>query len=160
IVPLPLIKNAKTVDPRDKNSPAVFQLETAMGAAIESFENSGAINVPRTRFAPVKNTSDLLILRSDACEVTDDWRIMLAAELKGRRPAVDLDGDHYKVLEQFETHFRSVPSLRRCTRLKVRGPIDFADGITFAGAVDVANPAKAAKPLASGVYENRTVMLD
>lgn len=160
IVPLPLIKNAKTVDPRDKNSPAVFQLETAMGAAIESFQNSGAINVPRTRFAPVKNTSDLLILRSDACEVTDDWRIMLAPELNGRPPAVDLDGDQYKVLEQFEARFRAIPSLRRCTRLKVRGPVDFASGTTFVGAVEVANSAKTPKTLAAAAYEKRTVMLD
>src|SRR5207245_2695863 len=64
IVPLPLIKNTKTVDPRDKNSPAVLQLETAMGAAIESFDNSAAVDVPRSRFAPVKTTSDLLTLRS------------------------------------------------------------------------------------------------
>ena len=59
-IPLPLIKNAKTVDPRNSNSPPVLQLETAMGAAISSFENAGAIIVPRTRFAPVKTTSDLL----------------------------------------------------------------------------------------------------
>ena len=160
IVPLPLIKNAKTVDPRDKSSPAVFQLETAMGAAIESFENSGAINVPRTRFAPVKNTSDLLILRSDACEVTDDCRIMLAPDLNGRPPAVDLDGDHYRVLDQFEARFRAVPSLRRCARLKVRGPIDFGRGIELRGSVELTNPAKQPKPLKAGVYVDQTVMLD
>ena len=39
---LPLIKNNKTVDPRDKKSTKVFQLETAMGAAIECFEGSTA----------------------------------------------------------------------------------------------------------------------
>ena len=47
-LPLPLIRNKKTVDPRDKNSPEVFQLETAMGAAIECFPDAGAIDVPRT----------------------------------------------------------------------------------------------------------------
>jgi len=31
-LPLPLIKNAKTVDPRDPASPKVYQLETAMGS--------------------------------------------------------------------------------------------------------------------------------
>ena len=49
-----MIRNRKTVDPRDKESTPVFQLETAMGAAIECFDGAAAIEVPRTRFAPVK----------------------------------------------------------------------------------------------------------
>ena len=47
----------------------VFQLETAMGSAIESFDDSGAVVVPRSRFAPVKTTNDLFVLRSDAYNV-------------------------------------------------------------------------------------------
>ncbi len=65
-LPLPLIPNKKTVDPRDKNSPEVYQLETAMGAAIECFPDARAVDVPRRRFAPVKTTGDLLTLRCDA----------------------------------------------------------------------------------------------
>jgi UDP-N-acetylglucosamine pyrophosphorylase len=160
IVPLPLIKNAKTVDPRDKKSPAVFQLETAMGAAIESFDNSGAVNVPRTRFAPVKNTSDLLTLRSDACEITEDWRIMLSPELHGRPPAVDLDGDHYKLMQDFDARFHAVPSLKNCTRLKVRGAVDFGAGIEFAGAVEIANSLKEPKPLKPGRYQDCALRVD
>ncbi|WP_374685892.1 UTP--glucose-1-phosphate uridylyltransferase, partial [Promineifilum sp.] len=34
---LPMIRNRKTVDPRDPASPAVYQLETAMGSAIAVF---------------------------------------------------------------------------------------------------------------------------
>ncbi len=92
-IPLPIIRNAKTVDPRDKNSPKVIQLETAMGAAIECFDDAAAMIVPRARFAPVKTTSDLLALRSDAYQVTDDWRLVLAAATRGVPPAIDLDGD-------------------------------------------------------------------
>ena len=62
---LPLIKNKKTINPRDSSTPAVFQLETAMGSAIECFDNAGAVVVPRERFAPVKTTNDLFLLRSD-----------------------------------------------------------------------------------------------
>merc|ERR1719355_108541 len=58
-IPLPVMKNGKTVDPRDKESTKVLQLETAMGAAIECFDGASAIAVPRTRFAPVKTTNDL-----------------------------------------------------------------------------------------------------
>merc|ERR1719503_15158 len=52
-LPLPVMKNGKTVDPRDKASTKVIQLETAMGAAISCFEGAQAIVIPRSRFAPV-----------------------------------------------------------------------------------------------------------
>jgi hypothetical protein len=52
LLPLPLARNEKTVDPRDKATPKVYQLETAMGAPIECFEGAAAIEVPRNRFAP------------------------------------------------------------------------------------------------------------
>jgi UDP-N-acetylglucosamine pyrophosphorylase len=159
IVPLPLIKNAKTVDPREKKSPAVYQLETAMGAAIESFKNSGAVNVPRTRFAPVKTTADLLTLRSDACDVTPDWRIVLAPELRGQPPAIDLDGDHYKLVDQLDALVRSVPSLKACRRLTVRGPVEFGTGITLRGNVEIVNAAKEPKALTPGVYADQAINL-
>ena len=57
------------VNPRDSDSAPVFQLETAMGSAIECFESAGAIVVPRTRFTPVKTCNDLFVLRSDAYKV-------------------------------------------------------------------------------------------
>ena len=66
VLGLPLIVNKKTVDPGDKSSPEVYQLETAMGAAVGVFEGARPLRVPRTRFSPVKTTEDLLALRSDA----------------------------------------------------------------------------------------------
>src|SRR6185295_238708 len=48
--------NRKTVDPGDKSTPEVFQLETAMGAAVGVFEGARPLRVPRTRFSPVKTT--------------------------------------------------------------------------------------------------------
>ena len=72
LLKLPLIKNKKTVNPRDADSAPVFQLETAMGSAIGCFDDASAIVVPRTRFAPVKTTSDLFVLRSDAYEARPD----------------------------------------------------------------------------------------
>ena len=48
VLELPLIVNRKTVDPRDPDSTPVIQLESAMGAAIESF----AGRVAAARAAP------------------------------------------------------------------------------------------------------------
>ena len=69
ILGLPLIRNQKNVDPADAKSPEVIQIETAMGAAIEVFEDSRTIEVGRDRFVPVKTTNDLLVLRSDAYDL-------------------------------------------------------------------------------------------
>ena len=79
VLGLPMIVNRKTVDPSDKSSTAVVQLETAMGAAIDVFDGARALRVDRARFAPVKTTDDLLALRSDAYELTDDARVALVA---------------------------------------------------------------------------------
>src|SRR5690606_33000278 len=71
VLGLPMIVNHKTVDPTEKASTPVIQLESAMGSAIEIFEGARAIRVPRHRFRPVKTTSELLLLRSDLYELTD-----------------------------------------------------------------------------------------
>jgi UTP--glucose-1-phosphate uridylyltransferase len=136
LLPLPVIRNQKTVDPRNKKSPAVYQLETAMGAAIECFAGAGALVVPRTRFAPVKTTSDLLALRSDAYVITEDGRAMLAPERKGIPPEIDLDGDHFKLVDQLDAALAGgVPSLLHCRRLTVRGPVRFSSSDRFEGDV-------------------------
>lgn len=152
-VPLPLIKNAKTVDPRDPTSPKVFQLETAMGAAIQSFENAGALVVPRERFAPVKTTSDLFALRSDAYAVTEDWRVVLSRSNGCAPPAIDLDANHYKLVDQLEEKIKNgAPSLKDCSALTVRGPVLFSAENVFRGKVSVTNSSAEAKLLRAGIY--------
>ena len=160
-LPLPLITNNKTVDPKDAKSTPVLQLESAMGAAIECFERAGAILVPRTRFAPVKTTSDLLALRSDAYKVTPDFRLMLADSRHGQPPVVDLDSKYYKIMEDFDRLFREgVPSLVHCDVLKVTGPVEFASGVVCEGKVEVVNAsAGAAKRLSAGTYRDRRIEL-
>jgi UDP-N-acetylglucosamine pyrophosphorylase len=152
-VPLPIIKNAKTVDPRDKSSTAVFQLETAMGAAIECFEGASAIVVPRSRFAPVKTTTDLLALRSDAYVVTGDWRLALAAERNGIPPTIDLDPACYKLADQLDAMLAGgVPSLIACDQLTVRGPVLFSGADVLKGKVSITNKSGHPLPLPPGEY--------
>ncbi len=138
VLELPLIVNRKTVDPRDPSSPEVVQLETAMGAAIESFPGAGVICVPRTRFVPVKTTDDLLVLRSDVYELTDEMVIKAVPEREGRLPFVELDKRFYKLLDEFEARFPSgPPSLRGAERLVVHGDVTFAAGVVVRGAVEL-----------------------
>ena len=148
-----MIKNVKTIDPRDANSPKVVQLETAMGAAIECFANAGAIIVPRSRFAPVKTCADLLAIRSDAYKITPDWRIELRDERQGQPPALDLDSKHYKLVDQLDALTPGgAPSLLNCESLTVKGAVEFSAKNVFKGKVTVTNAVSAPKSLAAGEY--------
>jgi UDP-N-acetylglucosamine pyrophosphorylase len=151
-LPLPVIQNKKTVDPRDKKSTPVFQLESAMGAAIECFDDSAAIAVPRTRFAPVKTTTDLLTLRSDAYEIGGDGTVCLVAGCSGVPPKVELD-DNYKLVDQLDAALvAGAPSLKNCRSLKVSGLVAFNSGVVFENDAIVENDAPERKAIEPGIY--------
>jgi UTP--glucose-1-phosphate uridylyltransferase len=131
VLGLPLIKNVKTVDPADPSSPQVIQVEAAMGAAIEVFDGATTIEVGRDRFIPVKTTNDLLVLRSDCYDLTDDYLLDLAAPAV---PFVDLDPRYYKFVADFDGRFpEGAPSLRRARSLTVRGDWTFEAGVAVVG---------------------------
>jgi UTP--glucose-1-phosphate uridylyltransferase len=137
VLALPMIVNRKTVDPRDASSPAVIQLETAMGAAIAVFEGARALRVPRRRFAPVKTTNDLLALRSDAYVVNEAFEVTLDPGRSGP-PLIDLDADFYKRVGDFDERFPAgAPSLVACDRLDVIGDVAFGADVVVRGAVRV-----------------------
>ena len=143
VLGLPLIVNRKTVDPGDKSTPEVFQLETAMGAAIGVFDGAQPVLVSRRRFSPVKTTEDLLALRSDAYVLADDARVELAPGRDGTPPVVDLDDEHYKLLRDFDAHFPAgAPSLVACERLVVAGDVTFGREVVVRGAVTVEGPRR------------------
>jgi len=160
MIPLPVIRNQKTVDPRDPSSPKVIQLETAMGAAIECFENAGAIVVPRSRFAPVKTTSDLLAVRSDAYAIDDEFRVSLLPERGDQPPSVTLDPKHCKRVDQLETSIEAgIPSLKACASLTTEGEVHFQETTVLRGTVVVRNPSASPRKLPPGTYEDVTVTL-
>jgi UTP--glucose-1-phosphate uridylyltransferase len=135
---LPLIVNRKTVDPRDPDSPPVVQLESAMGAAIGSFPGAELLCVPRTRFAPVKTTDDLLVLRSDVYTVSEDQLVEPVPERRGNLPYVELDSRYYKLLDKFEERFPDgAPSLREAQRLVVHGDVTFGRDVVVRGSVEL-----------------------
>ena len=133
VLPLPVICNSKTVDPRDASTQKVYQLETAMGAALQCFPGARAVCVPRSRFFPVKTCSDLLLLRSDAVEIDASGAMKLAPECNGVAPVVLLDGKLYKLVESLDA--LGVPSLKHVSKLVVTQPHTFALGEPLSGEV-------------------------
>lgn len=138
VLGLPMMRNQKTVDPTDSSSPLVYQIETAMGAAIEVFEGARALCVPASRFAPVKTTNDLLALWSDAFTLADDARVVSARAPDAATLVVDLDPAFYRRIDQLEARFpEGAPSLVHCNRFTVRGDVRFGAEVVAEGDVGV-----------------------
>ena len=139
VIDLPMIVNRKTVDPADPGSPAVIQLETAMGAAIACFNGAEGVRVPRSRFLPVKTTDDLLVLRSDAYVLDERSHVVAAPGREGAPPPlVRLDPDRFKLVADFDARFPSgPPSLVECESLTVEGDVRFGRGVVVRGVVTV-----------------------
>jgi UTP--glucose-1-phosphate uridylyltransferase len=99
--------------------------------------------VPRSRFVPVKTTNELLAVRSDAFGLAGDGTVRLASSRDGRPPLVELDGDHFRLLRDFEARFAAgPPSLVECERLAVEGDVSFGRDVVVRGSVVVVGPAR------------------
>ncbi|MBL7070164.1 MAG: UTP--glucose-1-phosphate uridylyltransferase, partial [Candidatus Omnitrophica bacterium] len=134
VLRLSLIKNSKTVDPRDDKSLKVYQLETAMGAAISVFKGATAMRVFKTRFAPVKSCSDLLGLWSDCYKLTPEGLIVLNPARKIKLPVVVILDSHYKMIDQLQARFpHGAPSLVNCGSLTINGDVLFGPNVTIQG---------------------------
>lgn len=139
VLDLPLIRNAKTVDPKDKTSTPVIQIETAMGGAVELFEDAVSVAVTRERFVPVKTTNELLLLRSDVYEVDTDDSYRLT-KVVDPAPVVSLDKGYYGLIGDLDQRFpEGTPSLRRARRFTVEGDWTFGADVTVVGDVHLAD---------------------
>ena len=148
---LPMIRNAKTVDPRDPDSTPVYQMETAMGTAVSVFPEAEAMRVPRSRFAPVKRTDDLLAVRSDAYTLTEEFHIVPSGRRQMRRFVVTLDDSYYKFVTDLDEHFpHGAPSLVNCKHFEVTGPFHFGRDVVCQGVVRLVNESEETKCIADG----------
>lgn len=149
---LPMIRNRKTVDPRDPDSPPVYQLETAMGSAIAVFSNAQALRVPRSRFAPVKTSNDLLAVRSDAYRLTDDFKVVKDEKRPLDNLTIQLDSQHYKFVHQFNRRFAyGVPSMWQCEKLTIEGNFAFGKEVVCQGEVHLVNKTEQQIYIADGM---------
>jgi UTP--glucose-1-phosphate uridylyltransferase len=151
IVRLPMIVNPKTLDPRDPLSPLVFQIESAMGAAISLFEGAIALQVPRERFFPVKKCGDLLAVRSDLFGFGAEEALEVRPVGRAALPSIWLDPRHYGRIDDFEARFpHGPPSLIGCEGLRVEGDVRFAAGVAIRGRVRIRNRGATAAWIPAG----------
>lgn len=141
VMDLPLILNGKTAE-----GVPVWQIETAMGAALSIFPDSGAVLVPRSRFAPVKKTGDLLVVWSDCYKLGDDYSLNPVID---PLPVVDLAEEYYGGIDKLRQRVQVVPSLKDCTKLIITGDVSFGAGVAIKGNVTITG---------SGCLENTEII--
>ena len=161
---LPLILNSKTLNPRDENSPSVYQFETAMGAAISLFEKAAAVRVPRSRFFPVKTCNDLLAMRSDCFIFTEKENLRMNPERKIKQKQetirIKLDPKFYGKIDDFDKRFANgVPSLVDCYSLSIEGDVLFEKDVSIKGSVTIKNTQPLQAVIAAGTVIDQDLNL-
>ncbi|XP_060959780.1 UTP--glucose-1-phosphate uridylyltransferase isoform X1 [Cannabis sativa] len=123
-------------NPKEVDGFKVLQLETAAGAAIKFFDNAIGVNVPRSRFLPVKATSDLLLVQSDLYTLDNGFVIRNVDRTNPANPSIEL-GPEFKKVGSFLSRFKSIPSIVELDSLKVSGDVWFGSGIILKGHVSI-----------------------
>nr|CAG4717767.1 unnamed protein product [Naegleria fowleri] len=145
-----IINNEKEVD-----GVKVIQLETAAGAAIQVFKKSIGVDVPRSRFLPVKKCSDLLLVQSNLYNLGDDY--CLVKNTSEEAPIINLDDKFYKKVGDYLARFKNgVPNIVDLRELNVTGDVTFGKNVVLKGKVNIVAKQKALVPDGS-VISDETV---
>ncbi|CAB3364771.1 Hypothetical predicted protein [Cloeon dipterum] len=149
-----IIVNNKTLN----NGLNVIQLETAVGAAMKTFEGGLGINVPRSRFLPVKKTSDLLLVMSNLYSLKNGSLVMSPQRMFETTPLVKLGDNHFAKVKEFLSRFSDIPDLLELDHLTVSGDVTFGKGVSLKGTVIIiANHGDRIDIPAGALLENKIV---
>ncbi|KAM0673714.1 UTP-glucose-1-phosphate uridylyltransferase [Gurleya vavrai] len=129
---LDIIENKKNLS---KTNETVIQLETAIGAAIKYFPKSKGLIVPRTRFMPVKTTSDLFLIQSNLFIEDKGSLIVNPKRLYTTNPIIRLIGSHYKDVNKYLEKFDNIPDILELDHLTVSGNVRFGRNVILKGTV-------------------------
>eukprot|EP00042_Codosiga_hollandica_P023842 m.96958 g.96958 ORF g.96958 m.96958 type:complete len:498 (-) comp51335_c0_seq1:1308-2801(-) len=125
-----IIENKKTL----KTGLSVIQLETAVGAAIKCFQHTLGVNVPRSRFLPVKKTSDLLLVMSNLYNLKAGSLTLSPGRTFGSIPLIKLGG-HFDDVSEFLSRFESIPDLLELDHLTITGDVRIGANVSLKGTV-------------------------
>ncbi|XP_057659123.1 UTP--glucose-1-phosphate uridylyltransferase-like [Diorhabda carinulata] len=131
LLELEIIVNHKSL----KNGRKVIQLETAIGAGMKYFENSIGINVPRSRFLPVKKSSDLVLIMSNVYNLNNGSLVMSPKRMFPNTPLIMLGDKHFKNVSDCLSRFSSIPDFLELDTLTVCGDIIFGKNVSLKGIV-------------------------
>ncbi len=132
---LPLIVNEKCVLRSDGTKQRVYQLETAMGAALTNLERASVVEVPRSRFAPIKHIKDWIGVRSDQFRMTERYKL----ERTRTQDLCEVHlGPSVSSIDDVNTLFSDgIPSLQDCERVEFTGRVRAWAGMSLHGSLQL-----------------------
>lgn len=113
----------------------VIQLETAVGAAMKCFDNCHGVNVPRSRFLPVKTCQDLLLIMSNLYTLNKGTLIMSPDRMFQTTPLIKLGAKNFQKVQEFLRRFARIPDILELDHLTVSGDVNFGRGVHLKGTV-------------------------
>ncbi|KAJ6018196.1 UTP-glucose-1-phosphate uridylyltransferase Ugp1 [Penicillium sp. IBT 35674x] len=130
-----IIANEKSIpaDKKGEADQAIYQLETAVGAAIRHFKNAHGVNVPRRRFLPVKTCSDLMVVKSDLYRL-EHGQLVMDPNRFGGVPVIKLGSD-FKKVSDFQKRIGSIPRIVELDHLTITGAVNLGRNVTLKGTV-------------------------
>jgi UTP--glucose-1-phosphate uridylyltransferase len=146
------------VNPKvDSEGRAVVQLERAAGAAMQFFDNAIGVNVPRTRFIPVKTTADLFVVQSNLYDVRDGVLKVVPQRTFPTVPLVKF-GVEFKKVGDFNGRFSGPLDIIDLDHLTVSGDVRFGKKVSLKGTVIiVAGQGQSIDIPAGAVLENKII---
>ncbi|KAE8987633.1 UTP--glucose-1-phosphate uridylyltransferase [Phytophthora fragariae] len=143
---------------RNVKNHKVVQLETAAGEAIHLFKNFIGLKVPRSRFLPVKSSSDLFLVQSNLYQIKHGSLIMNPARTTPTIPIVKLGLEFQSAKEYLARFEHGIPNITELDHLTVAGDVKFGSNITLKGTVILVANEGAHIDLPDGtVLENKVV---
>jgi len=130
-----IIVNHKTINAGIDQLQNIIQLEVAVGAAMKCFEKCKGIKVPRSRFLPVKQTDDLLLIKSNLYNLEHGTLKMSPARMFGTTPLVKLGALNFSKVKDFMSRFATIPDVMELHHLTVSGNVNFGRNVVLKGTV-------------------------
>lgn len=149
---LTLIVNEKQVVGRP-----VVQLETAIGAGLESFDDAKGLVVGRDRFLPVKNTSDLMLIQSGLFVFENGRMIRNPIHNQKTLPLVDWKAP-FTDLEEFQKRVPIIPDMRELESLEMEGDVTFEGEVSLKGRVTLVGNEKPVRISSGTCLENHQII--
>ncbi|KYQ93703.1 UDP-glucose pyrophosphorylase 2 [Tieghemostelium lacteum] len=145
------------INPKVADGKSILQLEIAAGAAIQFFNNARGVNVPRSRFLPVKSTSDLFIVQSNLYSLENGSLQMNKNRPFTAVPLVKL-GDNFKKVSDYQARLKGIPDILELDQLTVSGDVTFGANVVLKGTVIiVANHGSRIDIPEGSIFENKVI---
>jgi len=148
------------VNNKNYNGDTIVQFETAIGSAIQCFPNSSmGINVPRSRFLPVKSTCDLFCVQSNLYSINEDFEL-ISKRINPGLPVVKF-GTEFKKVDDYKKRFVNIPNVLELDHLTVSGDVFFGKNVILKGTVIIVAHYGSRIDIPEGtVLENKVVSGD